>query len=56
VKVTLPAFLPPGGKPFGWQDPAQWGSFATWMHTNGILQRDNATGAFTNQLLPGQGL
>jgi putative hydroxymethylpyrimidine transport system substrate-binding protein len=56
VKVTLPAFLPPAGKPFGWQDAAQWGAFATWMHQNGILGRDNATGAFTNQFLPGQGL
>jgi putative hydroxymethylpyrimidine transport system substrate-binding protein len=56
VKVTLPAFLPPAGKPFGWQDPAQWGAFATWMHQNSILKRGNANGAFTNQLLPGQGL
>src|SRR3954453_17134704 len=56
VKVPLPAFLPPTGKPFGWQDPAQWGAFATWMHQNGILKRDNATGAFTNQMLPGEGL
>jgi putative hydroxymethylpyrimidine transport system substrate-binding protein len=56
VKVTLPAFLPPAGKPFGWQDPAQWGAFATWMHQNGILKGSGATGAFTNQELPGEGL
>jgi len=56
VKVTLPTFLPPAGKPFGWQDPAQWGAFATWMHQNSILKKAVATGAFTNQLLPGQGL
>jgi putative hydroxymethylpyrimidine transport system substrate-binding protein len=56
VKVTLPAFLPPAGKPFGWQDPAQWGAFATWMHKNGILKGSGATGAFTNQELPGEGL
>jgi putative hydroxymethylpyrimidine transport system substrate-binding protein len=56
VKVTLPAFVPGGGEPFGWQDPAQWGAFATWMHQNGILKRSNATGAFTNEFLPGQGL
>ena len=24
VDVTLPLFFPPEGKPFGWQDPAQW--------------------------------
>ena len=56
VKATLPAFLPPPGKPFGWQDPAQWGAFATWMHKNGILKGSGATGAFTNQELPGEGL
>jgi putative hydroxymethylpyrimidine transport system substrate-binding protein len=56
VKVTLPTFLPPAGKPFGWQDPAQWGAFAAWMHQNGILKRNDANGSFTNQLLPGQGL
>jgi putative hydroxymethylpyrimidine transport system substrate-binding protein len=56
VRVTLPALQPPAGKPFGWQDPAQWGAFATWMNKNGILKKDNATGAFTNQLLPGEGL
>jgi len=56
VKVTLPAFEPPAGKPFGWQDPAQWAAFASWMHQNGILKGSTATGAFTNQELPGQGL
>jgi putative hydroxymethylpyrimidine transport system substrate-binding protein len=56
VKVTLPTFLPPAGKPFGWQDPAQWGAFASWMHQNGILKGSGANGAFTNQLLPGEGL
>jgi putative hydroxymethylpyrimidine transport system substrate-binding protein len=55
VKVTLPAFLPPAGKPFGWQDPAQWAAFAGWMHQNGILKGTSATGAFTNQELPGEG-
>jgi putative hydroxymethylpyrimidine transport system substrate-binding protein len=56
VKVSLPAFMPPAGKPFGWQDPAQWGAFAAWMHRNSILKRDTAAGAFTNRFLPGQGL
>ena len=28
VDVTLPLFFPPEGKPFGWQDPAQWDAFA----------------------------
>ena len=56
LKVTLPAFEPPPGKPFGWQDPAQWGAFAAWMNRNGILNHGTAAGAFTNALLPGQGL
>jgi len=56
LKVTLPAFEPPAGKPFGWQDPAQWGAFAAWMNQNGILKRGTAAGAFTNALLPGEGL
>jgi putative hydroxymethylpyrimidine transport system substrate-binding protein len=56
VKVTLPAFEPPPGRPFGWQDPAQWAAFASWMHQNGILKGSTAAGAFTNQELPGQGL
>jgi putative hydroxymethylpyrimidine transport system substrate-binding protein len=56
VKVTLPVFEPPSGKPFGWQDPVQWGAFAAWMHQNGILKGRTATGAFTNRFLPGEGL
>jgi putative hydroxymethylpyrimidine transport system substrate-binding protein len=56
LRVTLPAFEPPAGKPFGWQDPAQWGAFAAWMNQNGILKRGTAAGAFTNALLPGEGL
>ncbi|HET8672148.1 MAG TPA: ABC transporter substrate-binding protein [Thermoleophilaceae bacterium] len=56
LQVTLPAFEPPSGKPFGWQDPAQWGAFAAWMNQNGILKHGTAAGAFTNSLLPGEGL
>jgi putative hydroxymethylpyrimidine transport system substrate-binding protein len=56
LKVTLPSFLAPPGKPYGWQDPAEWSAFATWMHQNGILKGSSAAGAFTNEFLPGQGL
>jgi putative hydroxymethylpyrimidine transport system substrate-binding protein len=52
VKVTLPYFLPPRGKPYGWQDPAQWKSFATWMQ-NASLINSGAAGASTNNYLPG---
>jgi putative hydroxymethylpyrimidine transport system substrate-binding protein len=57
VKVTLPLFFPPGGKPFGWQDPAQWNAFAAWMRESRLLERPpDARGAHDNELLPGSGL
>jgi len=57
VKVTLPLFLPPTGRPFGWQEPAEWQAFAAWMRENRLLTEiPDAGGAFTNELLPGQGL
>jgi putative hydroxymethylpyrimidine transport system substrate-binding protein len=57
VRVTLPLFLPPRGRPYGYQQPRQWEAFARWMRQNGLLQRvTSADGAFTNGLLPGQGL
>ena len=57
VRVTLPLFLPPEGRPFGWQDPTEWQEFAAWMRESGILtETPDATGAFTNEFLPGQGL
>jgi putative hydroxymethylpyrimidine transport system substrate-binding protein len=56
VKVTMPDFLAPAGKPYGWQDPAEWNAFAAWMHDNGILKGASAIGAFSNEFLPGQGL
>jgi putative hydroxymethylpyrimidine transport system substrate-binding protein len=46
--------LPPAGKPYGWQDAAKWRTFATWMHDHQLPV--NGTGAFTNELLPGEGL
>jgi putative hydroxymethylpyrimidine transport system substrate-binding protein len=57
VKVTLPLFLPPEGKPFAWQDPARWEAFATWMRQNKLLRNaPDAAAAHTNELLPGTGL
>jgi putative hydroxymethylpyrimidine transport system substrate-binding protein len=56
VKVTMPDFVAPAGKPYGWQDPTEWNAFAGWMHQNGILKSSTAIGAFTNEFLPGQGL
>jgi putative hydroxymethylpyrimidine transport system substrate-binding protein len=49
-------FDPPAGKPFGYQDPAQWRAFAAFMKQGGLLRgAGGAAGAFTNSLLPGQG-
>ena len=57
VRVTLPLLLPPRGKPFGYQDPGEWQAFTAWMRENRLLTEiPDATGAFTNELLPGQGL
>jgi putative hydroxymethylpyrimidine transport system substrate-binding protein len=57
VKATLPLFLPPEGKPYGWQDPAKWQEFTAWMRENKLLEKlPDAKGAFTNRLLPGAGL
>jgi putative hydroxymethylpyrimidine transport system substrate-binding protein len=55
VRVTLPYFAPPRGKPYGWQDPAKWSRFAAWMEQNGLI-KGNAVGASTNRFLPGAGI
>ncbi len=57
VRVTLPLFSAPRGKPYGYQDPAEWNAFADWMSGKGLLKKiRSARGAFTNRLLPGEGL
>jgi putative hydroxymethylpyrimidine transport system substrate-binding protein len=57
VEVTLPLFFPPRGRPFGWQDPAQWDAFAAWMKDSRLLERPpDARAAYDNRLLPGFGL
>ena len=57
VKVTLPLFFPPEGKPYGWQDPEQWDAFSAWMAENDLLERPpDPQAAFHNDLLPGAGL
>jgi len=57
VKVTLPLFLPPKGKPFGYQDPKERAAFAAWARENKLVTKlQDATGTFTNELLPGAGL
>ena len=57
VKVTLPLFLPEKGKPFGYQDPREWREFTRWARQNEIVRKlPDASGAFTNDFLPGSGL
>ena len=57
VDVTLPLFFPPEGKPFGWQDPAQWDAFSAWMKQNDLLDNPpDPAAAHNNTLLPGAGL
>jgi putative hydroxymethylpyrimidine transport system substrate-binding protein len=57
VKVTLPLFFPPEGKPFGWQDPSQWDAFSAWMKENQLLENPpDPRSSFDNGLLPGAGL
>ena len=56
VRVTLPLFFPPAGKPYGYQDPGEWKRFAAWMRDNELLDEPpDAARAFSNELLPGGG-
>ena len=59
IEQTLPAALPAGGKPYGYQNPSQWEAFGNWMLAHGLLhQNPNSTALppFTNEFLPGEGL
>ncbi|MDP9384281.1 MAG: ABC transporter substrate-binding protein [Actinomycetota bacterium] len=58
VKATLPVFFPEDrGKPFGYQEPADWRAYGEWMQRNKLLKRPpNAARALTNEFLAGQGL
>jgi len=59
IRRTLPATVPSeAGKPYGWQSPSAWASFATWMFTHNLLAHDPRNGVqpFTNEFLPGQGI
>jgi putative hydroxymethylpyrimidine transport system substrate-binding protein len=60
IEATLPVTLPTDrSKPYGWQDPAAWATFGSWMLTHGLLHSNpNTTGLppFTNEFLPGEGI
>ena len=59
IQRTLPATLPVDrAKPFGWQEPSAWASFASWMFAHRLLAHEPKAGLppFTNEFLPGQGI
>jgi putative hydroxymethylpyrimidine transport system substrate-binding protein len=58
IERTLPAALPTGGKPYGYQNPTAWATFSSWMFSHGLLRHspDTALPPFTNEFLPGQGI
>jgi putative hydroxymethylpyrimidine transport system substrate-binding protein len=57
VRVTLPLFFPPEGRPYGWQDPEQWDAFSAWMTDSDLLEQPpDPAAAHDNKLLPGAGL
>src|SRR4029077_16049065 len=45
IQHTLPATLPAdASKPFGWQDPPAWASFASWMFAHRLVAHDPSAG------------
>ncbi len=58
IEQTLPAALPGGGNPFGWQSPTAWAAFGSWMYSHKLLVHYPNAGLppFTNEFLPGQGI
>jgi putative hydroxymethylpyrimidine transport system substrate-binding protein len=56
VHASLPVFFPPAGRPWGWQDQAQWNAYGQWMLSHHLITDPNAVvGASSNELLAGQG-
>ncbi len=56
VKQTLPVFFPADERrPFGYMDPGQWSTYASWMATNDLI-KTKGTRALTNEFLPGEGV
>jgi putative hydroxymethylpyrimidine transport system substrate-binding protein len=59
IRRTLPATQPTDpSKPFGFQDPAAWAAFGTWMFSHHLLAHEANAGLppLTNEFLPGQGI
>jgi putative hydroxymethylpyrimidine transport system substrate-binding protein len=59
IRKTLPVAQPADpSKPFGFQDPAAWAAFGTWMFSHHLLTQDPNAGLppLTDEFLPGQGI
>jgi putative hydroxymethylpyrimidine transport system substrate-binding protein len=58
IEKTLPAALPSGGHPYGYQNPTAWIAFGNWMFSHGLLRHspNTALPPFTNEFLPGEGI
>jgi putative hydroxymethylpyrimidine transport system substrate-binding protein len=57
VRATMPYWFPVGGKPWGWQNQAQWNAFGQWMLNEHLIRDPNPIAdASTNELLAGQGV
>ncbi len=59
IEQTLPAAAPASkSDPYGWQAPAAWAAFGSWMTAHGLLSHNPGAGQqpFTNEFLPGQGI
>ncbi len=56
VQATVPAFFPPAGHPWGWQDPAQWTAYGQWMLSQHLITNAAALPeASSNDFLAGVG-
>jgi putative hydroxymethylpyrimidine transport system substrate-binding protein len=59
IEATLPATVPAGKKPYGWQNPSAWAAFDRWMFLHKLIKSDpNRVGLppFTNEFVPGEGI
>jgi putative hydroxymethylpyrimidine transport system substrate-binding protein len=54
VKATLPLLgAPTAGRPYGYMDPKEWGTFAGWMRDNGLIDSlPQASELLDNDYLP----
>ncbi len=56
VRATMPVFFPAAGRPWGWQDQAEWNAYGQWMINHHLISNPNAViDASTNEVLAGQG-